>query len=251
MMDNIVKVCQNLLKDYPGAETVREYINARISPETQNLFQFGYFPNTEELYLLSDFVGKDLLIKYKLLYLRTIEDSMSPRIVPYSHFDNYPLIIPFHDCYGKIVGLVGRTLLPESEMKSKKISKYKNTADFKKGNHLFGLWHNKQDIIEKNCVYIVEGQIDVMKAIERGIKNIVAMGNNNMSFYQFSVISRYTNNLILLLDNDEAGIKGRKTIFSKFGKFANIKNMYVPEPYKDIDEYLSNCEESPSFIVKS
>ena len=73
-----------------------------------------------------------------------------------------------------------------------------------------------------------------------------------MSDYQFSLLTRYTNDIFLLLDNDEAGEKGRKKIISKFSKFANIHNFYLPEPYKDIDEYLSqNSYESISFIMKN
>jgi DNA primase len=53
------------------------------------------------------------------------------------------------------------------------------------------------------------------------------------------------------LDNDDAGEKGRKRIMELFSKYANIRNFYLPEPYKDIDEYLSNnSRESLSFVVK-
>jgi DNA primase len=73
-------------------------------------------------------------------------------------------------------------------------------------------------------------------------------------FYQFSVISRYSNNIFLLLDNDEAGEKGRKLIISKFGEKANIRNFYVPDEYKDIDEYITKAQISDyaelSFVVK-
>jgi DNA primase len=251
MFTKITEACQYLLHNYPGAEPVREYLNSRLKIETQMLFQFGYFPNMDELHLLTDFVGEDLLLKYKILYRKNIEDSLGPRTINFCHFENYPLMMPFHDSHGHIVGLVGRTLLPDEEMKKKKISKYKNTSEFKKGNYLFGLWHNKQEIIDQNSVYIVEGQFDVMKAMEKGIKNIVAIGTSTMTSYQFSTISRHANNLIMLLDNDAAGEKGRKSVISKFGKFANIQNFYIPESYKDIDEYLTHCEdESPSFLVK-
>lgn len=100
----------------------------------------------------------------------------------------------------------------------------------------------------------MEGQFDVIKAVEKGFKNIVALGNSNMTAYQFSVISRYSNNLFLLLDNDEAGQKGRKRIISKFGQLANIRNFYIPDDYKDIDEYITKGEISDyaemSFLVK-
>lgn len=252
MFENITKACQYLLHNYPGAEPVREYLNSRLKIETQKLFQFGFFPNIEEIHLLTDLVGEKELLELKMMWPKNVEDALGPRTINFSHFDNYPLVMPFHDTYGGIAGLVGRTLLSSEEMKKRKISKYKNTSDFKKGNYFFGLWHNKQEIMEQNAAYIVEGQFDVMKAMERGIKNIVAVGTSTMSSYQFSVISRYANNLIMLLDNDEAGVKGRKSTITKFGKLANIQNFYIPEGYKDIDEYLTQCDDgSPSFVVEN
>jgi DNA primase len=161
--------------------------------------------------------------------------------------------MPFRDPYGRVAGLVGRTILSEKEQQEKKVSKYKNTK-FEKGSLLFGLYENKQHILNRNFVYIVEGQIDVIKASEIGLRNIVALGNSSLTSYQFSVISRYSNNLFLLLDNDEAGQKGRKQIISKFGHMANIRNFYIPDDYKDIDEYITkggvSDQEDLSLVVK-
>jgi DNA primase len=251
MFESITKACRYLLCNYPDAGFVQEYLDSRIKRETQELFQFGYYPGIDKFHLLTDLLGEDLFLKHKLIWPKNIEDSLGPRTVNFSYFDYYPLMMPFQDTYGDIVGLVGRTFLDDKEMKNKKIPKYKNTTPFKKGNYLFGLWHNKQEIIDQNCVYIVEGQFDVMKAMEKGIKNIVGIGTSTLSSYQFSVISRYTSNLIMILDNDDAGVKGRKSATTKFGQFANIQNFYIPESYKDIDEYLTKCDgELPSFIIK-
>lgn len=242
MLKKIVESCRFLLNNYPEAQASKSYLDSRLSQESQETFQFGYFPGVENINVLTDLVGEDLLRKEKLLFTRDIEDSLFPRKLVSCYFEDYPLVMPFCDPYGKPVGLVGRTLLEEEERKTKKISKYKNTLesiDFKKGNLLFGLHENKQAILDKGCVYIVEGQFDVIKAFEIGFKNIVALGNSSMTSYQFSVISRYSNNIFLLLDNDEAGQKGRKQIISKFGHMANIRNFYLPEDYKDIDECVT------------
>lgn len=250
MLEKISQACQYLLQNFPGAEAVREYLNSRLTPESQERFQFGYYPNWSELSLMTDLVGEDLLKKHSLIYYKNIEDSYAPRTVPVSYFEHFPLIMPYRDSYGQVVGLVARTLLKEPEQKKLGIPKYKNTK-FAKGNYLFGLYQNKREIVDQGFVYIVEGQFDVIKANERGFKNVVGIGTSNMTPYQFSVISRYTNNIHLLLDNDQAGLKGRKSILDKYGKLANIQNFYIPETYKDIDEYLTNCEdENPSFFAK-
>lgn len=250
MLDKISESCAFLLNSFPEANSCKEYINSRINQNTQDLFQFGYFPNINNINVLSSIIGENTLEESKLFYHKEIEDSLCFRKINISYFENYPLIMPFRDTYGEIVALIGRTLLSEESRKKLKISKYKNTV-FAKGNYLFGLYENKANILKQNCVYVVEGQFDVIKAFEKGFKNVVALSNSNMTAYQLSLITRYTNNIFLLLDNDEAGEKGRKKIISKFGKLANIRNFYLPTSYKDIDEYLSsNDYDSMSLIVK-
>jgi DNA primase len=160
--------------------------------------------------------------------------------------------MPYRDNQGKIIALVGRSLLNDADREEKKVHKYKNTTKFKKGNVLFGLYENKQYILDQNCVYVVEGQFDVIKAVEKGFSNIVGLGTASMTPYQFSVISRYTDNIRLLLDNDDTGEKGRKLILGKFGKLANIQNFYLLDSFKDIDEYFTKSgEDSVSFVVRA
>lgn len=253
MLDKIMESCRFLLKNYPEAQDLRSYLDSRLSQDSQELFQFGYFPNTNNIQVLTDLVGEDTLLDQELVYYKHIEDSLFPRRFKVCYFENHPLVMPYRDPYGNIAGLVCRTLLPESEFKQRKISKYKNTK-FEKGYCVFGLYENKRHIIDQNSVYVVEGQFDAIKAMEIGFRNIIAIGNNNMTSYQFSVISRYTNNIFLLLDNDEAGEKGRKRAVDKFGQLANIRNFYIPEGFKDIDEYITKEQLGKyadlSFVVK-
>jgi DNA primase len=253
MLEKIVESCRFLLNNYPEARPSKSYLDSRLKEESQEVFQFGYFPGFENISVLADLVGEELLQKEKLLFVKDIEDSLFPRKVQSCYFEDYPLVMPFRDPYGRVAGLVGRTILSEKEQQEKKVSKYKNTK-FEKGSLLFGLYENKQHILNRNFVYIVEGQIDVIKASEIGLRNIVALGNSSLTSYQFSVISRYSNNLFLLLDNDEAGQKGRKQIISKFGHMANIRNFYIPDDYKDIDEYITkggvSDQEDLSLVVK-
>lgn len=250
MLNRIAESCRFLLNNFPEARDCKDYIDSRINSESQERFQFGYFPSIHDLSALTSLVGEDILKESKLVYTRDIIDSYSPRILNFCFFEKYPLIMPYKNSYGDVVALVGRTILSEDDRTKLGIPKYKNTV-FQKGNYLFGLNESKLNILEQDCVYIVEGQLDVIKAIESGFKNVVGLGSAHMTYYQFSIINRYTNNIFLLLDNDEAGEKGRYRIKKLFGKYANIRNFYLPEPYKDIDEYLStNSYDSLSFIVK-
>ena len=237
MLNQIISACQYLLSYYPEAEECRSYIDNRISKESQSFFQFGYYPEGDKIKTLISIVGEDILRESKLLFSKEIGDAHSVRKVFPSYFENYPLVVPFRDTYGGVIALVARTLLSEDERKAKGIAKYKNTV-FKKGNYLFGLYENKKEILERNMVFVVEGQFDVIKSYQYGLRNVVALSCSNMSYEQFALIKRYTDNIILLLDNDEAGEKGRKNIIERFGEFANIQNFYLPKEVKDIDQFL-------------
>ncbi len=194
-MENIVESCRFLLENYPGAKACKDYLDTRLKPESQERFGFGYFPGAMDLNVITDMLGEETLIKNNLLYYKMIEDHVyGPRNVPVSYFEQHPLIMPFRNTYGEVVALVGRSFLSEDERKLEKLAKYKNTKEtksFKKGNLLFGLYENRDSIMRENCVYVVEGQFDVIKAVEKGFTNIVALGTNSMTPYQFSVISRY------------------------------------------------------------
>jgi len=237
-IESVVDHCKILLNEYSGASKYLNYLDSRLNSESQNNFNFGYFPDSSNLELLFSSFSKEFLKNNSLIYKKEIYDSMGPRDVWESYFDHHPLIMPYKDVYGKIIAIVGRTLLSDEERKPLKISKYKNTI-FKKGHHLFGLYEAKEAILQSDSVFVVEGQFDVIKAHERGLKNIVALGNSNMTDYQFGLLLRFTNNINLLLDNDEAGEKGRVKILEKYSKFANILNCYIEEPFKDADEFFT------------
>lgn len=248
MSQNLEKVCQAsrfLLKESPEAESARSYLESRVNGEAEEKFHFGYFPSSNTFNLLSDIVGLDLLKEEQLAHTR--QSSTSNQKI-FSYFEDHPLVMPYRDAYGNVVAMVGRSLLSDEERKEKRLSKYKNTV-FNKGNHLFGLFEAKEAILQSGFAYIVEGQFDVIKAHERGLKNIVALGNSNMSPYQVALLSRYTDTFFVVLDNDDAGEKGRKKIEEKYGDKVSVINLFLPDGYKDIDEYLKqNDVDSLTFL---
>jgi DNA primase catalytic core len=236
---DVMSACSTLLKHHPIAESTRKYLNQRCSDFYQKEFNFGYFPKSSELHhllaILDD--GETKLSELGLLYKK---EAMSDGIFLKENalqLENHNLILPYKNLYGDIIAVVGRTLLPKE--KQINISKYKNT-NFKKKNHLFGLNKSKKSILEKNAIFIVEGQFDFISCYRHGFQNTVAVGSANLSKNQFYIIKRYTNNLYFLFDNDEAGNKGFEKAKSKYSNFANIQKINLPIEYKDIDEYLNN-----------
>jgi len=249
--DLLVKHCRYLLNNAQHAESHLTYLNTRLNSEMQEKFDFGYFPGVKDIKLLTSVLSTDALKRLELLYSKNVNDSDAPKTFHFSYFEHHPLILPYRNVYGSIVALVGRSLLDDEERKILHIDKYKNTK-FTKGNHLFGLYEAKNSIIQAGFVYIVEGQFDAIKSFERGLTNVVALGNSNMTDYQFALICRYTKNLLILLDNDTAGEEGRKRIMEKFKEYANISNIYLPQGYHDLYDYLKeNDADSMSFILKN
>ncbi len=247
-LSDVTKACQKLLS-HPLAIPLKTYVNSRLSlesQEAQEAFQFGWFPDSKHIRLLTEMVPINLLRDYILYYEKVQEDSSGICVSHYNCFELHPLVMPFHDVYGNVVGVVGRSLLNDEERSTLGISKYKNT-DFKgpnnqfnkKGNHLFGLYQGKSEIIKQKSVYIVEGQFDVIKARQAGLYNIVALGNSKMSDVQFCLLARYVDEFIVMLDDDEAGDKGRIQILKDYGSHMRIKNLAIPKGYKDMDDYLS------------
>lgn len=233
MLTKITALCQKLLSSYPGAEEVREYLNPRLSSSAQNDFQLGYFPARKELSLISNMISEDELLSSGLFYYKiTYEEKVLASIM-----EQHNLIMPYKNAYGEIVALVGRTVLSEEDRKISNISKYKNTY-FKKANHLFALSRAKEAIIKKNAVFVVEGQFDAMNAISNGIENVVCLGSGSMGFVQFALLNRYTDRIIMLLDNDEAGEMGTRRAIEQFGNRAKVNQGRIPEGYKDLDQFI-------------
>ena len=81
MLQNIDDSCRYLLKNYPSAQGVLEYLNTRVNENSLELFQFGYFPGPEDLVALTSLIKEDNLIKHKLLFTRIINDSLYPRTI--------------------------------------------------------------------------------------------------------------------------------------------------------------------------
>jgi DNA primase len=239
---DVMSACSTLLKNHPIAEETRKYLNTRCSDFYQKEFNFGYFPQNHELHHLLNLLdnGEAKLKELDLLYKKeTISDGIFIKENALK-LEHHNLILPYKNLYGDIIALVGRTLLPKEEQIN--ISKYKNT-EFYKNKHLFGLNKSKKAILQRNAVFIVEGQFDFISCYRHGFHNTVAVGTASLSKNQFYIIKRYTNNLYFLFDNDNAGNKGFEKAVSKYSNYANIQKINIPNQYKDIDEYLNNSRD--------
>lgn len=116
------------------------------------------------------------------------------------------VMFPWFNVSGKVVAFGGRVL----DSRTKGVSqKYINSAEstiYSKGRELYGLFQAKRQIVKDDCVYMVEGYTDVLSMHQCGIENVVANSGTALSESQIRLLHRFTNNITLLYDGDEAGI---------------------------------------------
>ena len=115
-------------------------------------------------------------------------------------------IFPWLNVSGKVVAFGGRVL----DSRTKGVAqKYVNSPDsdiYHKERELYGIYQAKKAIVKEDRVFMVEGYTDVIAMHQAGIENVVANSGTALSVYQIRMLHRFTSNITLLYDGDEAGI---------------------------------------------
>ena len=116
------------------------------------------------------------------------------------------VIFPWIGVGGKVTAFGGRLL----DARTKGVSqKYVNSPDsdiYHKDHELYGIFQAKKAIVKEDCVFMVEGYTDVISMHQCGIENVVANSGTALSIHQIKLLRRFTQNIVLLYDGDEAGI---------------------------------------------
>ena len=122
-------------------------------------------------------------------------------------FDRFAgrVIFPIHSLSGNVIGFGGRTLKTD-----KNIAKYLNSPEsdiYHKSRVLYGLFQAKKAIVSGEKCFLVEGYTDVIAMHQAGIENVVASSGTALTTEQIRLIKRFTPNITILYDGDEAGIR--------------------------------------------
>ncbi len=206
-------------------------------------FEIGYAPKRSDLSEL-------LLRRQKVPYRDQIKVglSVSKNSSTRSKF-NDRIIFPIHNSYGKIVGFSGRQM-PKNEFGPK----YLNTPEtpiFKKRDLLYGFYQAKASLRKDDLCIIVEGQTDVIAAHMAGYTNTVAPLGTGLTSSQLKMISRYTNNILFMFDNDNAGYQALQRGFELSSELGlNSYTAQLPDPYKDIDELVKSSPALLEEVIK-
>lgn len=173
-----------------------EYMKKRgLEPQTLRKFGIGYADSSwNGLYDYFMSKGTDA---ERLLSLGLISNSKGKN---YDKFRDR-VIFPIINTRGKVIGFGGRAIGDGTP-------KYLNSPEstvFLKKNNLYGLNLTRQDINREDLAILVEGYMDAVSLYQHGVRNVAASLGTALTENQAAMLKRYTRNIVLAYDSDEAG----------------------------------------------
>jgi DNA primase len=187
---------QNLTETAEGRRALA-YLDGRgVTEATRKQFRLGYAPNSWDAmssYLASRGASRTQIERSGLVTLKEAGGS-------YDRFRGR-LMFPISDTQGRVVAFGGR-IIGEGE------PKYLNspeTAIYTKGQHLFGLYHSRESIRNRDYGILVEGYLDFLIPFQEGVRNLVASLGTALTENQVRLLGRYTRKVVVNFDPDSAG----------------------------------------------
>lgn len=213
-----------------GGKSAYQYLTGRgLSEETIKKFGLGYSDKySDDLYKYMKAKGySDELLREAGLF------NADERRGMYDKFWNR-VIFPIMDVNNRVIGFGGRVM---GDGKPKYLNS-PETKIFDKSRNLYGL--NVARTTRKNHLILCEGYMDVISMHQAGFTNAVASLGTALTSGHASLLKRYTQEVLLLYDSDEAGIRASLRaipILREAGVNAKVVSL---KPYKDPDEFIKN-----------
>lgn len=185
--------------------------NRKLSKEIVQEFKIGFAPNTQKM--LTNFLLK------KGFAMSDIRDAGLLNRFGGDIFRNR-MVIALQDSGGSPVGFTGRIIKDEPNA-----PKYLNTPQtllYDKSSNIFGLSQAKNEIRKAGFVVVVEGNMDVISSHQAGVKNVVATAGTAMTVHHLKALSRFSNDVRLCFDSDQAGISATERAIS-LGQQAGVE----------------------------
>ncbi len=214
---------QRIEESEEGRAIGLKYLKERgIREDIIEKFQLGYCPEGRDIFTREaekSGYRREYLVKTGLTIERNgrLFDRFSGRIM-----------FPIHSISGTIVGFGGRTMRQDKET-----AKYLNSPEseiYHKSKILYGLYFGKKSIVNLDRCYLVEGYTDVLSMHQAGIENVVASSGTALTVEQIRLIKRFTSNITIIYDGDEAGIKASfRGIDLVLEEGMNVKVLLLPE----------------------
>lgn len=137
------------------------------------------------------------------------------------------VMFPIHNIAGRVTGFGGRILKQDPNA-----AKYLNSPEsdiYHKSRIVYGIFQAKREVARTDKCYLVEGYTDVLSMHQAGIENVVASSGTALTSDQIRLIRRFTPNITILYDGDEAGIKASlRGIDLVLEEGMNVKVLLLP-----------------------
>ena len=238
-----------------GCQTTKTLIEFVMYTSNRTYFEaVRYIKSKEQETSIEESVNKALInkpefVQYDELLIKRLNNQAleSPRAIRYfegrkitkESIDKFSLgysekqdsvTIPIHSPDGMCIGFVARTVEGKE---------FKNTPGLPKGKVLFNLHRIKTS----NIVYVVESSFDAIRLDQVGFPAVATLGAN-VSAAQIRLLEKYFNSIVLIADNDDAGVIMRDKLIEKLGSI--VTSVYIDKKYKDIgdmdDEAIKKLE---------
>lgn len=191
---------RQMLETDEGKSVGLSYFKSRgFTQETIQKFGLGYSPEQWDA-----FSREALASGYQLPILEEVGFTINKETRLIDRFRGR-VMFPIHSISGRVVGFGGRILNSEA-----KAAKYLNSPEseiYHKSKVLYGIYQAKQAIAKADVCYLVEGYTDVIQLHQAGIENVVASSGTALTPDQIRLISRLTQNIVVLFDGDAAGLR--------------------------------------------
>ena len=211
-----------------GGRQAREYLqNRQLSQETITAFGLGYSSKySDDLfrYLKMKGYSEEMIIKAGLV-------NVDEKHGVYDKFWNR-VMFPIMDVNNRVIGFGGRVM---GDGKPKYLNS-PETKIFDKSRNLYGL--NVARTTRKNYLILCEGYMDVISMHQAGFTNAVASLGTALTSGHASLLKRYTQEVLLLYDSDDAGVRAALRaipILREAGVTSRVVNL---RPHKDPDEFI-------------
>ena len=194
-----------------------------FTEETIKKFELGYNPKAKDAFskaALKKAYDKQVLVSSGLSLINESSGQIVDRFKERTMF-------PIQSYSGRTLGFGGRAF---SEKAKAKYLNSPETLIYHKSKVLYGLNFAKHAIGKEGLCYIVEGYTDVISMHQNGIENVVSASGTALTLEQIKLINRLAQNVVLLFDGDNAGIKATyKSINMILKEGMNVKIAAFPE----------------------
>lgn len=196
-LNKISEFYSKVLNESPLSQKALEYlINRGFQEKTLHEFGVGYSPN-----VVVDYLSIDALKYSDLTTLVDLGHLFQQKNKAYSDRFKNRITFPLKNTSGSVLGFAAREIDGASP-------KYLNSQEsdvYQKSRCLYGLQLAAPHIYEHDLAILCEGYTDAMAFHQVGYKSAIACGGTYATRHQLALIGRYTRNIYLSFDSDEAG----------------------------------------------